>query len=66
MVHMRWHVRCLFTVMPTSCAIIHRSPSFIDYYLTHVNEEIVEVGYFEASEDALNEARQQLDVSHGC
>jgi phosphate transport system permease protein len=32
--------------------------AFIDYYLTHVNEEIVEVGYFAASEATLNQARQ--------
>ena len=32
--------------------------AFINFYLTHVNEEIVEVGYFPASEDALNAAKQ--------
>jgi phosphate transport system substrate-binding protein len=30
---------------------------FINFYLTYVNEEIVDVGYFPASEDALNTAR---------
>jgi phosphate transport system substrate-binding protein len=30
---------------------------FINFYLTYVNEEIVDVGYFPASEDALNAAR---------
>lgn len=32
--------------------------SFLDYYLTHVNEVILEVGYFEASEASLASARQ--------
>jgi phosphate transport system permease protein len=31
--------------------------SFIDYYLTHVNEEIAAVGYFPASEAELDEGR---------
>jgi phosphate binding protein len=31
---------------------------FINFYLTYVNEEIEDVGYFPASEDALNAARQ--------
>jgi phosphate transport system substrate-binding protein len=31
---------------------------FINFYLTYVNEEIVDVGYFPASEDALNTARE--------
>jgi phosphate transport system substrate-binding protein len=31
--------------------------SFINYYLTNVNNEIVDVGYFPASDDALNAAR---------
>ncbi|QPC83581.1 PstS family phosphate ABC transporter substrate-binding protein [Phototrophicus methaneseepsis] len=31
---------------------------FINYYLTHVNEEISEVGYFPASDAALNGARE--------
>ncbi|HEX8682261.1 MAG TPA: PstS family phosphate ABC transporter substrate-binding protein [Ardenticatenaceae bacterium] len=31
---------------------------FINYYLTFVNEEIEDVGYFPASEETLNEARQ--------
>ncbi len=31
---------------------------FINFYLTFVNEEIIDVGYFPASEDALNQARQ--------
>ena len=31
---------------------------FINYYLTHVNEEITDVGYFPASDRALNDARE--------
>jgi phosphate transport system substrate-binding protein len=34
--------------------------AFIDFFLTYVNEEIETVGYFPASEDALNVARQAL------
>jgi phosphate transport system substrate-binding protein len=32
--------------------------AFINYYLTFVNDEITDVGYFPASEEALNESRQ--------
>jgi phosphate transport system substrate-binding protein len=32
--------------------------AFINYYLTHVNEYILEVGYFPASVEALNSAKQ--------
>ncbi|PJF38713.1 MAG: phosphate-binding protein, partial [Phototrophicales bacterium] len=32
--------------------------AFINYYLTYVNDEILEVGYFPASAEALNQARQ--------
>ncbi len=32
--------------------------AFINFYLTHVNEVIDEVGYFPASEEALNASRQ--------
>jgi phosphate transport system substrate-binding protein len=32
--------------------------AFINFYLTYVNEEIIDVGYFPASDDALNTARQ--------
>ncbi|RMD54360.1 MAG: PstS family phosphate ABC transporter substrate-binding protein [Candidatus Thermofonsia bacterium] len=32
--------------------------AFINFYLTHVNEEIVDVGYFPAHADALNQAKQ--------
>jgi phosphate transport system substrate-binding protein len=31
---------------------------FINFYLTYVNDEIINVGYFPASDDALNAARQ--------
>lgn len=31
---------------------------FINFYLTYVNEEVVDVGYFPASEESLNAARQ--------
>ncbi|MCB9460535.1 MAG: phosphate ABC transporter permease subunit PstC [Anaerolineaceae bacterium] len=31
--------------------------AFIDYYLVHVNEDIETVGYFPASDEALNEAK---------
>lgn len=34
--------------------------AFINFYLTRVNEVIEEVGYFPASDEALNEARQAL------
>jgi phosphate transport system substrate-binding protein len=34
--------------------------AFLIYYLTHVNEEILDVGYFPASDAALNQARQNL------
>ena len=32
--------------------------AFINFYLTYVNEEITEVGYFPASDEALNQAKQ--------
>lgn len=31
---------------------------FINFYLTHVNEEVVDVGYFPASDEALQQAKQ--------
>jgi phosphate transport system substrate-binding protein len=31
--------------------------AFINFFLTYVNEEVVDVGYFPASEDALNQAK---------
>lgn len=45
----------------SDAAIMKQKPqvaSFINYYLTYVNEEIGTVGYFPASEEALNEAKQ--------
>jgi phosphate transport system substrate-binding protein len=39
--------------------------AFINFYLTNVNEEIEEVGYFPASEEALNEARQNFLTATG-
>ena len=32
--------------------------AFINFYLTHVNDEVIDVGYFPASESALNAAKQ--------
>ena len=31
---------------------------FINYYLTYVNDEVIDVGYFPASTTALNAARE--------
>jgi phosphate transport system substrate-binding protein len=31
---------------------------FVNFYLTYVNEEVVDVGYFPASDESLNAARQ--------
>ncbi len=45
----------------STASIMEEKPqvaAFIDFYLTHVNDEIVDVGYFPASEDALDAARQ--------
>jgi phosphate transport system substrate-binding protein len=38
---------------------------FINFYLTYVNEEITDVGYFPASEDALNVAREAWTTALG-
>ncbi len=38
---------------------------FIDYYLTHINEVIVEVGYFQASDAVLDEARDSWMLAMG-
>ncbi len=32
--------------------------AFINFYLSNVNDEVIDVGYFPASEEALNEAKQ--------
>lgn len=45
----------------SSANIMREKPqvaAFINFYLTHVNEEIGRVGYFPASDEALNAARQ--------
>lgn len=45
----------------SAASILQEKPqvaAFINYYLSYVNDEIVDVGYFPASEEALNEARQ--------
>jgi len=39
--------------------------SFINFYLTYVNEEIIDVGYFPASDAASNEAKQHLTEAMG-
>lgn len=44
----------------SDAAIMQAKPQvadFINFYLTYVNDEIVDVGYFPASDDALNVAR---------
>ena len=33
---------------------------FVNFYLTYVNEEVLDVGYFPASDDALNQAKAAL------
>ncbi len=38
---------------------------FINFYLSYVNDEIIDVGYFPASDDALNAARQNWLVGMG-
>lgn len=53
--------RPLFIYSATS--VLQEKPqvaSFINFYLTNVNDEIEEVGYFPASETALNEAKQNF------
>jgi len=47
----------------TDAGIMQEKPqvaAFVNFYLTRVNELIEEVGYFPASDDALNAARQAL------
>lgn len=34
--------------------------SFVNFYLSFVNEEVIDVGYFPASDEALNEAKQSF------
>ncbi|MCB0155348.1 MAG: phosphate ABC transporter permease PstA [Anaerolineae bacterium] len=48
--------------------VIQDKPSvatFLDFYLTHVNEEIEEVGYFPATAASLDQARQALSAAGG-
>ncbi|MBC8074615.1 MAG: substrate-binding domain-containing protein, partial [Chloroflexales bacterium] len=52
----------------SDAAILKEKPqvaAFINFYLTSVNDEIVDVGYFPASEEALDEARQALLTASG-
>lgn len=52
----------------SDAAIIADKPqvgSFINFYLTNVNDEIGGVGYFAASDDALNSARANLAATLG-
>lgn len=47
----------------SDAGIIHQKPqvgSFINFYLTYVNDEILDVGYFPASTDALDAAKSSL------
>lgn len=46
----------------TTAGIMQQKPqvaAFINYFLTHVNEEILDVGYFPAGDAVLNAARQR-------
>jgi ABC-type phosphate transport system substrate-binding protein len=43
---------------PTVMADKPQVAAFINFYLTYVNEEILDVGYFPASADALDAAKQ--------
>jgi phosphate binding protein len=52
----------------SSAPILQSKPqvaAFINYYLTYVNDEIIDVGYFPASSDAHDSARQALLDSIG-
>jgi phosphate transport system substrate-binding protein len=45
----------------STAKIVQEKPqvgAFINFYLTYVNDEIVDVGYFPASDDALEAAKQ--------
>ena len=45
----------------STASIMQEKPqvaAFINFYLTYVNEEIVDVGYFPANPDVLNAAKQ--------
>ncbi len=52
----------------TTAKIMQEKPqvaAFINFYLTYVNEEIGEVGYFPASAEALDAAQAGLARRHG-
>jgi phosphate transport system substrate-binding protein len=52
----------------SAASVITEKPqvgAFINYYLTNVNDVIDEVGYFPASDDALNSARDTLRAALG-
>jgi phosphate transport system substrate-binding protein len=52
----------------STASIMQEKPQvadFINFYLTFVNEEVIDVGYFPASEDALNQARTNWLVGMG-
>lgn len=47
----------------TDAAILKEKPqvaAFVNFYLSFVNEEVIKVGYFPASPEALNQAKQNL------
>ena len=47
----------------STASIMQEKPqvaSFINFYLTNVNDEVVDVGYFPASPDALEASKQAL------
>jgi phosphate transport system substrate-binding protein len=47
----------------STSGIVQEKPqvgAFLNFYLTNVNDEIIDVGYFPASDTALNEARAKL------
>lgn len=52
----------------SAASVIEEKPQvgeFISYYLTSVNDEVIEVGYFPASVEALNEAKTWLMEAMG-
>jgi phosphate transport system substrate-binding protein len=52
----------------STASIIQEKPQvadFINFYLTFVNEEIIDVGYFPASDEALNQARMNWLIGMG-
>jgi phosphate transport system substrate-binding protein len=52
----------------STASILQEKPQvadFMNFYLTFVNEEVIDVGYFPASDEALNEARQNWLIGVG-